>query len=240
MFAPAGRTINRPAPTRKRPVQTAARRDIRKPEPHHSADLFAWANVPAPRRNVVAPFNPRKLVKLALGIWRVSMDPRHSVLAEKWAASHAITLPDDVSDAVRFHASLRHGDARSPGLVLLLRDLHRDEPTGVLRAYLDDAGNVIGRRALGRTFNAAIKLTDDADVAAGLHIASGIEIALAAMAAGCRPMWALTGANALASFPVLSGVESLTVLAGPDDVQAVAEVAARWRAAGREVLARPP
>ncbi len=67
--------------------------------------------------------------------------------------------------------------------------------------------------------------------------ASGVHD-LAAMAQGYRPMWALTGANALADFPVLGGVEVLTVIGG--DARAVEEVSARWRGAGREVLSRPP
>ena len=63
--------------------------------------------------------------------------------------------------------------------------------------------------------------------------ASGVHD-LAAMAQGDRPMWAVVGA--LADFPVLGGVESLTVIGG--DARAVEEVSARWRDAGRE--ARPP
>ena len=237
MFAPVVRTISRPSPERKQP--TAARRPLiiaARP----STDLFAWAGVSAPRRDIVTPFNPQRLVKLARGIWHVSMPAQHSVLAERWAALHGITLPADISDAVRFHANLRNGDARSPGLVLLLRDLFDDAPCGIVRIYLDDAGNVIGRRTLGRVYNAAIKLDADENVCAGLHVAAGIEIAIAAMHAGIRPIWALTSTSALASFPILSGVESLTIITGPDDEPAVAEVAIRWRAAGCEVNARPP
>jgi hypothetical protein len=67
--------------------------------------------------------------------------------------------------------------------------------------------------------------------------ASGVHD-LAAMAQGYRPMWAVVGANALAEFPVLDGVEALTVIGG--DARAVEEVSMRWCDAGREVVCAAP
>ena len=96
---------------------------------------------------------------------------------------------------------------------------------------------MIGRRTLGRVYNAAIKLDADANVSEALHITSSVESGIAAMSAGLRPCGRCRR-NALAEFPVLGGVEALTVIGG--DARAVAEVASRWRDAGREVCARPP
>jgi hypothetical protein len=58
------------------------------------------------------------------------------------------------------------------------------------------------------------------------------------MSKGFRPMWA-TGSTALmAKFPVLSGIEALTIIADHDangaGERAAAEVASRWREAGKE------
>jgi len=58
------------------------------------------------------------------------------------------------------------------------------------------------------------------------------------MAEGFRPCWS-TGSTALmAKFPVLSGIEALTINADHDEnhagERAAAEVESRWREAGRE------
>jgi hypothetical protein len=227
------------------PLRTAAKRRTitatvaparRKPEP--SPDLFEAAGVVAPRN---APsFDPARLKKWALGIWRVSMDARDAILTERYFASQGITLPEDVgADVVRFHSSLTFGDDRAPALVFLVRDVFTDEPVGILRYFLADDGSVLAKRSLGRTsFNAAVKLSGDGDVEDGLHVASSIEGAIAAMSRGHRPLWCVIGESALASFPVLSGVECLSVIGNEEDAsaRAVEEVASRWRDANREVI----
>jgi hypothetical protein len=65
---------------------------------------------------------------------------------------------------------------------------------------------------------------------------------MAARHFGLRPTWALGSAGAIASFPVLSGIECLTLLAEYDDAsaRAVEACAARWHSAGREVLINRP
>jgi putative DNA primase/helicase len=218
-------------PARARVASPVARRRIER-----SPDLLQWAGLEAPP----PAFDPKKLVEIALGIWRVSIDARHAVLTGRWAASQNQTLPDELGgDVVRFHPSLKLGDDRAPGLIWLLRDIHTDEPCGILRYLLDDSGAVIGRRVLGRSYSTAIKFDAEENVTAGLHIASSVETGIAAINAEFRPVWALLGANALADFPVLGGVEALTIIA--DDARAVAQVSARCREAGREVIcARPP
>ena len=60
--------------------------------------------------------------------------------------------------------------------------------------------------------------------------------------AGLRPCWAAGSAGAIAAFPVLGGVECLTLLAEHDDAsrRAVETCARRWHAAGREVVINEP
>ena len=52
-----------------------------------------------------------------------------------------------------------------------------------------------------------------------------------------RPAWALGSAGAIASFPVLAGMECLTIIREKDaaNEKAAAECAIRWQATGREV-----
>jgi hypothetical protein len=84
-----------------------------------------------------------------------------------------------------------------------------------------------------------VRLSADEDVLEGLHLAEGIETALAAMSIGLRPMWA-TGSTALmAKFPPLAGIDCLTLIVDHDPngagEKAAREAEVRWRAAGREV-----
>jgi putative DNA primase/helicase len=84
----------------------------------------------------------------------------------------------------------------------------------------------------------APKISADEDVLLGLHLAEGLETALAAMAKGFRPVWSTGSAGLMAAFPVLVGVEALTLFADNDvsgtGLRAANEAAARWRAAGSE------
>jgi hypothetical protein len=81
-----------------------------------------------------------------------------------------------------------------------------------------------------------IRLVDDAEVGQGLGLSEGIETGLAVMAAGWAPAWAAIDAGNLGAFPVLAGIESLTIFADHDKagLQAGEMCRARWRAARRE------
>lgn len=81
-----------------------------------------------------------------------------------------------------------------------------------------------------------IRLWPDDEITTGLAIGEGIETALA-LARGFGLAWSTVDAANLAAFPVLEGVESLTVAVDndPDGIKAAATVAARWVGAGREL-----
>ncbi len=95
---------------------------------------------------------------------------------------------------------------------------------------------------LGLASGAAVKLDADDAVTMGLAIGEGIESCLAARALGFVPCWALGSAGAITAFPVLGGIECLTILAENDDSnrRAVDACAARWHHAGREVVVVEP
>jgi hypothetical protein len=87
-------------------------------------------------------------------------------------------------------------------------------------------------------------LSEDADVLGGLHIAEGLETCLAAMALGFRPFWSTGSTSIMKAFPMLAGVECLTILADHDlngaGEKAARECRRRWREAGRECRAIMP
>jgi hypothetical protein len=162
-------------------------------------------------------------------------------LAEKYLASRHLALPDGHEGVLRFHPLCPFGKGtRLPCMVALYRDIKTNEPKAVHRTALTPDGNKIDRKALGPKTGCAIKLSADEDVAEGLTVAEGIETALAGMTLNFRPAWALGDAGALARFPVLSGIECLSILVDNDvggTGQASAlECSRRWTSAGREVF----
>ncbi len=84
-----------------------------------------------------------------------------------------------------------------------------------------------------------IRLCDDESVTMGLGIAEGIETAL-----NCQfwPIWAVAHADNMRRFPVLAGIESLTIFADHDiaGIKAAAECQATWQDAGCEARVLTP
>lgn len=171
----------------------------------------------------------------ALALWRESVDPR-GTLAERYLVSRGLQLADEVAgNVLRWHA-------RIGAAVALFRNVETNRPQAVTRIYLDNDGKKVSRAFLGPVGGAAIKIDADDEVTSGLHIGEGVETCMAAHQLGLRPCWALGSAGAIAAFPVLRGVEALTILAEHDDAsaRAVDACAARWHAAGRGVLINEP
>src|SRR4051794_18444545 len=54
-------------------------------------------------------------------------------------------------------------------------------------------------------------------VTIGLTVGEGVETCLSARQLGLRPAWALGSVRAIRTFPVLSGIEALTILEETDD-----------------------
>jgi putative DNA primase/helicase len=176
---------------------------------------------------------------LALKLWLDAISVV-GTLAEKYLASRQLALPDR-HEVLRFHPSCIFGKGtRHPCMVALYRDIKTNEPKAIHRTALTPDGEKIDRKTLGPKAGCAIKLSADEDVAEGLTIAEGIETALAGMALNFRPAWALGDAGELAKFPLLAGIECLTILVDNDASgtgQASAlECSRRWTGAGREVF----
>lgn len=174
----------------------------------------------------------------ALALWRESTNIT-GTLAETYLQGRG--LGACASSNLRFHPSCPFGPGqRHPCLVALYRDIETDEPRAIHRTALTPDGQKIDRMTLGPKRGCAIKLDDNAEVTVKLTIAEGIETALAGAALGYRPIWATGDAGEISRFPVLPGVESLTILVD-NDLSGTGQLAARecsqrWTSAGHEVF----
>jgi phage/plasmid primase-like uncharacterized protein len=153
-------------------------------------------------------------------------------------------------DVLRFHSRCPFGTERHPCIIALLRNIVTNVPQAIHRTALTPDGKKLARKALGPKAGTAIKLWPDEDVTAGLVIGEGLETTLSAAAQVehrgtlLRPAWAAVDAGNMAEFPVLPGVESLTVLVDNDESgrgqEAARECARRWLKARREAILLTP
>jgi putative DNA primase/helicase len=156
-------------------------------------------------------------------------------------------IPDD-GTVLRFHPRCPYGDAHYPCLLALWRDIASDSPRAIHRRPLSPANDKLGPwKALGPTTGAAIKLCphDAVAMAGELAIAEGVETTFSGMQQyGFVPAWAAGDAGHLRAFPVLSSVQTLTILVDNDasgtGQDAALACSARWTAAGREVFRLVP
>lgn len=207
----------------------------------HDEAITSWG-----QRDVVE--TPDVNSKVALRIWERTV-PAQKTPVERYLACRGLVLLPDVTD-IRFHPNCPFASERHPAMVCAMRDIFTDEVVAVHRTALQADGSGKAKLAsghspkmmLGPVANAVVKLSPDADVAAGLAISEGIENALTALCAGWGPAWAAGSAGALERFTVLSGIEHLTIFADPEPVgmNAARACARRWQFAGTDVtLARP-
>ena len=181
----------------------------------------------------------------ALAIWAAASDIA-GTLAAIYLASRGLVVPEGVSGrALRFHPACPFEGRRGPALIGLYRDVRTDEAKAIHRRALTPDGRKIGKPlALGPKAGCAVKLSDHADVEQGLHVGEGIETTIAGMMLGFAPAWALGDAGSLRSFPVLAGIDALTILVDNDANQAgqaaASECFDRWAEAGREVWCVTP
>jgi hypothetical protein len=179
--------------------------------------------------------------EFGLLLWSESISARGTIVETHYLRSRQLTLPDRADDSLRFHPSCPFGKGvRHPCMLALYRDIRTNDPKAIHRTALTPDGKKIDRKALGPKAGCAIKLTPDEDVAGGLTIAEGIETALAGLALNFCPTWALGDAAAVAKFPVLAGIECLTILvdndtSGTGQTRAL-ECSRRWTGMGCEVF----
>jgi hypothetical protein len=212
-----------------------------RPAEHHRRPVVREAPATAPDTSEADDARQR-----AAALWGEAI-PIAGTLAELYLGARGLAVPPGASGrVVRFHPSCPFGPGvRHPCMVALFREIAGDDPVAIHRTALSPAGEKIDRKALGSIGGAAIKLSADEDVSYGLTIGEGIETTLAGMMLGLGPAWALGTAGAIERFPVLAGIDALTILvdrdppdrngrrAGQDSAD---ECAVCWTDAGREVV----
>ena len=187
-----------------------------------------WTSRPVAVRQE-APPEPERHETLApwgLRLWDACepIDP-WTVAATYLDNRHCMAPPGDL----RWHPALpyRVRDESEPihtgpALVGLVTDVETGEAISLHRTWIASDGsgkaNVPKPRRLlwNHRSDGVIRLWPDEDVGLGLVIGEGIETCLSAATEGLTPVWATMSAGNLAAFPVLPGLEGLTILADHD------------------------
>jgi hypothetical protein len=179
----------------------------------------------------------------AQAIWDRTQSLR-STLGETYLLSRGCVLPPRDCH-LRFLPST---DKHPPSLCACVSDAITAAPISLhftrLRADgLGKAGTTRDKLLLAghRKKGGCIRLWPNDSVTHGLALAEGLESSLAA-AHAFTPIWATVDAGNLARFPVLAGIDALTIYADHDErgIEAADACAERWREAGRHVRVRVP
>ena len=186
-------------------------------------------------------------IERATEIWNEAVDPRGTVV-EKYLQARRLDLDDDLAGGVlRFHPHCPWRDENVgktkfiPCLIAAFSSIDDGVITAVHRIRLDqpECWPKTERRMLGIVHRAAVMLDPPG---LKLAIGEGIETCMAARQLGVRPTWALGSVGCISGFPVIDGIEQLTVLgeAGQASADAVKFCARRWRRAERHVNVAMP
>jgi hypothetical protein len=146
---------------------------------------------------------------------------------------------------LRWSRSCPRDDEVMPAMVGLMTTATTNEPCGIHRTFLlpDGSGKAAVdpvRMMLGNA--GIIRLSPDDEVELGVGICEGIETGLSLLAAGWAPIWASGSLIGIRSFPILSGIECLTIFSDskPHEIVGARVCAERWAKAGREAAVRIP
>jgi putative DNA primase/helicase len=179
------------------------------------------------RREVVRPVpTPEPEQHYTLAPWGLDLwDSCNAILPGTTAAIYldqrcCIVPPGDL----RWHPALEEkvSGYSGPALVGLVTDALTGEPINLHRTWIaaDGAGKAPiekPRRLLkGHRSRGVIRLWPDQEVTLGLVVGEGVETCLAAALESLTPVWATISAGNLAAFPVLPGIEALTILVDHD------------------------
>jgi len=201
---------------------------------------------PPPAARDDAEREPSATLELARRLRREAV-PAAETLVETYFAHRGLRLEPGMP--LRFHPRAWRNRANGPpgpAMLALMTCPERNEPVGVHLTYLrhDGRGKADGpslKVMLGR--RGVVRLTPDEEVTLGIGIAEGIETSVAIMQRlGWRPVWAATCAGAVSTFPIISGLDAITIFADSDPagMRAAETCAGRWSEAGREVTIWTP
>lgn len=214
--------------------------------------LGLGAGAPIGERRAVPPLKamapmevvPNATLPLARNIWREAVAAAGTPV-EHYLVSRGLSLPSGAP--LRFHPACPRRDERLPAMIALMTDAVTGTPCGIHRTFLlpDGSGKAAGQAKMMLGDTGVVRLTADDEVTLGLGIAEGIETAISVLqVAGWAPIWAACSAGAITTFPVLGGVECLTIFADADEtgagIKAARACANRWLEAGRQAIVHFP
>jgi hypothetical protein len=187
----------------------------------------------------------RRNAEAAEQIWRESR-PIAGTAGESYLGRRGIALaPVPDYGGLRWHPECPWEGGATGCIVARFTDAITNMPGGIHRRPVDGQKP----RTLGPMRGCVIRLWPDDAVTTGLVLGEGIETTLAASQIQHRgtllqPAWAAGSAVNMAAFPVLPGIEAVTLLVDHDangaGQQAAAACARRWHAAGRDVIRLTP
>jgi putative DNA primase/helicase len=188
----------------------------------------------------------------AFDIWHQAV-PITGTLAERYLIKRGIDIagvPNDMADVLRFHPRCPWEHGHAPCLIALWTDVITGAPKAIHRTAISVAAERIDRMSLGPNRGCVIRLWPDEAVEQGLVLGEGIDTVLAAatrmehIGTLLRPAWAAGDAGHIEDFPLLPGVDALTLLVDVEDSgrgrRAASMCMARWCAAGKEVTRLVP
>jgi putative DNA primase/helicase len=202
-----------------------------------------WSGEPAQptgpsreRRRGPSPLadNAEARTRMALRLWSEAV-PVTGSLAERYFVERRRL---DVRQLELRHALRWNGSIQA--IVALMTDPVSGEAIGVHRTFLDTDGAKLERWMLGR--QGVVCLSAHSKVTIGLGVTEGIEDGMAVLLSGWSPVWVATSSGAIGRFPVLAGIEALTIFADADGsgMREAEKCADRWRNAGRDVCITAP
>jgi hypothetical protein len=189
----------------------------------------------------------QRKIKAADEIWREAA-PIAGTAGEAYLANRGIDLDQAPRHGgLRFHPRCPWGSGSYlPCVIGRYTDAITGEPRGIRRRPI----NGEQARTLGPMGGCVIRLWPDEEVTQGLCLAEGVETALYAATrivvrgTFLRPIWAAGSAGNMETFPVLPGIDALTLLVDNDESgtgqKAARACADRWGRAEREVILRTP
>jgi phage/plasmid primase-like uncharacterized protein len=200
------------------------------------------ATTAAPTVKIANSDDERKLLETAHRIWREAVAIEGTAGEAYFFQRRGITLGDVPGyGGLRWHPRCPWGNGTAPCIIARFTDAVTGEARGIWRRPIGGGKP----KSLGAMRGCVIRLWQDEDVTTGLVIGEGVETTLAVATRFTRrgtllqPAWAAASAGNLENFPVLPGIDALTILADNDTngrgLQAAMHCATRWEEAGREV-----
>jgi Toprim domain len=125
----------------------------------------------------------------------------------------------NLDQSIGFHPACPFDKDRLPCMVALVRNIQTDEPQAIHRTALKlgPKPERIDRPSYGPIAGGAIKLSPDDEVTHGLLIGEGIETVLSAsLLLKVKPCWSVLSRSGIAKFPILAGVECVTIAVDND------------------------